>query len=87
MSDLPATEERTDSLTRENGLALAAEAERWHRAYMRERERIFNLRRAIRLAESFLPRDPDAAMRAIERAYAVDDEIEQQVQEENKGNG
>lgn len=68
-------------LTRESGLALIEDAGRWSNAYMRERERVFDLRRALRLAESHLPDNPESAMRAIERAYAADEEIEQQLQE------
>lgn len=78
---------RDGRISQESAVALVAEAERFERAYRRERERVFNLRRAMRLAEAHLPGDPEAAMRAIERAYAADEEIEQQVQEENKGNG
>ena len=67
-------------LTKESGLALMQDAARWSNAYMRERNRIFELRRAMRLAESHLPDNPESAMRVIERAYAADEELEQEVQ-------
>ena len=84
MSD---SELETGKLTRENAVVLIQEAERFERALRRERKRLFDLRRALRLAEAHLPENPEAAQRVIERAYATDEEIEQQVQEENRGNG
>lgn len=70
-----------ERLTRESGLALVAEANRFDRAYQRERERLFNLRRGIRLAVAQLPATPDRAQHTLERAYAADEEIEHEIQD------
>lgn len=67
-------------LTREGGMALIAEASRFDKAYMRERKRLFDLRRGIRLALSHLPEHPDRAVVSLERAYAADEEIEHEIQ-------